>query len=227
MKVLCPKHEDSVPSCEVYPDHGYCFVCQATIPLSELGVAGEQAPKERFTENLAERRAYIDTLPKEVVRGLLMPVDKQGYYITWPDGLYYKRRNWSGEPRYSNPSGHTQPLFWVRRTQGTCLYVVEGEINALSIAEVLSRVDVMSPGSAPEFNARKQDRHLTLYTKYSNVVIVTDKDPAGTVAAIQLKSLLLGKVPRIDLVLMEKDANQILVEDGKDKLREEIYRNQM
>lgn len=224
-KVLCPRHEDTVPSCEVYEESAYCFVCSAIIPLTELGIKKEEV-KERYVENLDEKRKYIENLPKKEYRGTSCPYDSLGYFLLWPDCSYYKHRLFEGKIKYKNPSGHSQPLYWARRTMSLqTLYVVEGEFNAISLSQTLEQADICSPGSASNFESREVEKNLTLFGKYANVVIVTDKDPAGTLAAISLKGKLMKKVPFVSIILMSVDANEIYCQEGgKEKLREEIRR---
>lgn len=225
MKVLCPRHEDSNPSCEVYEDQGYCFVCSQSIPLGELGVKPEDAPKEKYIEDLEESRKFIQSLPKKMYRGLTFPCDGIGIYICWSGALYYKRRNFSEDPKYKNPSGHSQPLFWANKVPSRCLFIVEGEINALSLSLAIEDQAVCSPGSAGEFTAKKQCKNLTEYSKYNNIVLLADADGPGVAALIELKAYLLSNTKANILAnLMSKDCNEILQEVGKVGLKEEIYK---
>lgn len=223
MKVLCPKHEDTVPSCEVYKDGGYCFVCRERVTLEELKIESSQIPKERYIEDLEESRSYIETLPKERIRGFLFPCDSKGFYILWPGSEYYKLRRFDDSPRYRNPAGHSPPLFWGAKGKGRTLYIVEGEINAMSIAASLVDSDICSPGGVSEFGmSKKTEAFLTEYAKYDKVVIVVDKDAPGVLAAIELKSSLLKRVSDVGVVLMERDANEIYCNEGPEAVREAL-----
>jgi DNA primase len=96
----------------------------------------------------------------------------------------------------------------------------------MCIAEAFPEWDVLSPGSVADFKKVSFSRFLlTIVRYYRTVIVVTDKDGAGTEAAICTKGLLLNKAPNIHIVLMSKDANEILVNDGKNKLREEVERH--
>lgn len=227
-KIHCPFHQEATASCVLYPDAYHCYGCGAHGPLSDLGLETKIPPKERYKENLVTRRIQIESLPTKTIRGFQFPFDDHGYYICWPDSPYFKQRLFNPAPKeskYKNPAGHTQPPFWVRREGFRTVCISEGELNALSIAEAFPEWDVCSPGSASDFKAEKTRSFLLTYcTTYCTVVIVVDRDGAGTEAAIHAKGLLLRKVPIIPIVLMENDANQILCEAGKDTLRQTIGR---
>jgi hypothetical protein len=226
-KVHCPRHEDQFPSCEVYETSAYCFAGCGSIPLEELKLDSKVEIKEKYRENLKERREYIDKLPRQEVRGFTFPADEMGYYITWPDSDYYKCRLWNPPEKaakYKNPSGHPQPPFRAQRGRGTTLILVEGEINALSVGKAFPEHDVISPGSASDFMAKKLDKDLWEFSQYAKVVIVVDRDAPGTAAAIHLKSKLMQKVPYVNIVLMQEDANQILVEKGVEALRDDLQK---
>lgn len=227
MKVNCAFHDDTNPSMEIYENGFYCFVCGAKGPLDKLPGGKSYEAKPKYVEDLQRTRSYIRTLPTKSIRGFPFPCDAKGFYITWPDDAYYKLRLFEpGEgPKYKNPSGHSQPPYWVRRTlNNPSIFVVEGEINALSVSESFPECDVVSPGSASDIGAKKTERLLTHICEYANIIIVVDRDPAGTAAAIQAKGFLLSKNVRSTIVLMGRDANAILVQDGKETLRKEIER---
>lgn len=226
-KVLCPKHEDTNPSVEVYEDVGYCFVCRQSIPFIELGLDSVVPSGPKYIEDLEKKREYIDTLPRREIRGFQFPCSTKGYYILFPESNYFKFRFFDGPEKYKNPSGHSQPLFIAIFRGSSNLFIVEGEINALSISCAYPEADVVSPGSAGEFDSKKQTANLTLYSKYENITIIVDRDAAGTLAAIQLKSFLIKKVPKVSIVLMPVDANDLLLQHGKEYLKEDIEKRRM
>lgn len=225
-KILCPFHEEDTPSCEVYEKDFHCYGCGAHGPLEKLGIEVKHDAKPKFIENLRKAREYIKTLPIETIRGFPFPVDRRGFYILWPDCDYYKLRLF--EPgkgaKYKNPSGHSQPPFWVRRQGFQTLYLVEGEINALSVSSAHLDSDVCSPGSASDFTSKKTESLLTQLCNYANIIIVVDRDAAGTIAAIHAKAFCLRFHPKVSIVLMHQDANEILITHGKEALRQEIDR---
>lgn len=228
-RIHCVRHQESTPSLVVYSTHAYCYGGCGRIELSELGgKVAEIAPKEKYVEPLKEKLAYIASLPTKTIRGFKLPYDDLGYYLVWPSGDYYKLRVWNpdAKDKYKGPAGHPKPVFWARRCASGTLILVEGEANSLSIAEAFPEWDVMSPGSASDFKTDKFKKYiLTLVRYYRTVIIQTDRDGAGTEAAIHTKGLLLNKVPNLPIVLMERDANEIYCHDGKAKLRQEVERH--
>lgn len=223
-RIRCPFHEESTPSCVVYPDGFRCYGCGRSGKLSELGRAESLSPKERHKENLDEKLEYIRALPKKTIRGFSFHFDTGGYYLLWPSGDFYKKRRWTDEaPKYIGPAGHPKPAFWVRRETCPTVALCEGEFNALSLAEAFPEWDVCSPGSATDFKTDKSKHLLLTYClQYARVYIITDRDGPGTEAAIHAKGLLIGKVPTVKILLLPVDANELLVEKGKEGLRREI-----
>lgn len=232
MKVKCPRHEDINPSCEVYPEHGYCFVCSEVIPLSELGIKGPYRPeKEPYVENVNQKLDYIRLLGRESIRGLWLPCDSTGYYICWPNANYYKLRLHNprdGESKYLGPTGHKPPIFKAREfPYSRILYIVEGEINALSLAETDIKGHIISLGSASNFISDLYKKELTPDMPYDNIVVVVDKDPAGIAGAISIKSKLLAWGKKVSVVLMSIDANEMLLTVGKEALQHHVENNQV
>lgn len=223
-KVNCPKHDDENASCEVYETHGFCFAGCGRISLEELGVDHELETKERYREDLAARRHYISNLPLGLFRGFQFPFDSRGFYICWPDTEYYKQRLFdpAAKSKYKNPSGHSQPVYRTRYMRLPGLFLVEGEINSMSVAEAFPEWDVISPGSASDFMAKKTNSFFTSLPKYDRIVIMTDRDAAGTAAAISAKSQLLATQKTVGILLVDPDANQTHLEKGIKALREEI-----
>lgn len=222
MKTICPRHDDVTPSCEVYPEFGYCFAGCGIIPLIELGMeVGSAPPKPK--EDLYEKREYIKTLPVKEFRGFSFPYDDRGFYICWLDSLYYKKRLFAADgPRYIGPSGHKPPLFWARRsTYREGVLVVEGEIEAISAAYACQDYDVVSPGAASNFEDVTQ---LTQLVDYNKLIIAVDNDGAGSKAGRTLYQYFMDKVPNLVLLhkSIENDFNDILVTRGRDALNKEI-----
>lgn len=228
-KIHCPFHAEKTESCVIYETNYHCYGCGAHGPLSDLGRAPTAAPKERYKEDLDARRKEIEALPRSTHRGFVFPYNHRGYFITWPDCSYYKQRLFDpkdGESKYKCPAGQPQPLFWARRGAGRILALVEGELNSMSMAEAFPEWDVCSPGSASDFKTERFRKFLlTIARSYCTVIVQTDRDGAGTEAAIHTKGLLLNKVPNIPIVLMARDASEIYCAHGKDKLREEVERH--
>ena len=220
-RVFCPKHKEKTPSLVIYDDHAYCYGGCGRILLSELGIEGEsyETVRREPPEDIGASISRIATLPKIWHRGLEFPADDSYFYIVWSDSSYYKRRLLvgGGGAKYLCPRGVKKPLFVARETKGqTRLVIVEGELNALSLASVPGNYDIVSPGGCGDF---KTERYLSYYlTGYDKYVIVVDKDAAGLSAAIATKALLLKHSPYIDVRFMDEDYNDVLVNQGRQQL---------
>lgn len=218
-RILCPHHQEETPSCVIYDDQYHCFGCGKRGNTSELGVKlGDIRPKD--PENIGASLSRIGSLPRTTIRGLDLPYDELFYYVVWPTGEYYKKRDKRGGPsKYICPRGHSKPMFEADVKGRRALAIVEGELNALSFAACDPPFDVVSPGSATEFTSRK---YLQFYAKYDRFIIAADADPAGCTAAISLKKELLKRTPHVVVHLMGQDANDLLVEKGPDRVRAEM-----
>lgn len=230
-KVLCPFHQERSPSCVIYDDgfyHSYC--CGRHGPISELGRATEAKPgRVKFVEDLTRTVPAIQALPKREIRGLELHASDTGYYILWHDLSYYKYRPFTvGDARskYKGPSGVSKPLFQAANEfiGGECV-VIEGELNALSLAKARPDLTVVSPGGAGDFySKRTAGPDLSFYKRYSHLWCVVDEDPAGAMAAIQFKSLMVAAGIEVTIRMMKVDANDLLVKEGPNGLKEEAAR---
>lgn len=229
MKILCPRHKEDTPSCEIYENNAYCFGCQQTIPLEECGVKPGDVPPPKPKENLEETMKYIDSLPTKKIRGFWLPFDEEGYYIVWPERNYYKKRFFDPDKksRYKNPTGHKQPLFETPYyTWAGAGMLVEGELNALSVFEALRNSEIcpriMSPGGAGQFNEDFVLQNLETLNNLSRIDILVDQDGAGAKAAIELKAALLKHCARCSIYVkfMPSDANDLLALYGSQGLKE-------
>lgn len=233
--LICPCHDDNRPSMTQYADSLYCWVCRARLTYEEYykltgqRMRAEVAP-DRPREDIDAGLRYIATLPKVSVRGLQFPTDDLGYYIVWPNAKYYKRRNYSDiGPKYLCPTGHRAPLLVANQPPLTgLLLIVEGEINALSVAKACPELGVCSPGSAGDFTRKD---FLTSYLAYSRQVLLMDEDDAGAIGAIGLSALLRPLSKDVQIMMFKKrakggqgDANEIYESQGKEALKEAIYK---
>lgn len=228
-KILCPWHREETPSCHVYSDGYKCFGCGKAGPLSDLPegeyhASAEKAPK--YVEDVASSIAKIQTYPRCTIRGLSLYDTTDSYYLVWPEGQYYIRRykeSVAGKSKYKCPAGVPRPLYVARHAPDrNILVIVEGELNAASIGLACGDISVVSPGSAGDFYSAGGRGHLGYYRAYPSIYLLVDKDAAGAAAAIELKSLLMKTNPATYIHLMEQDANDILVQHGKEKLKETI-----
>lgn len=228
-RIRCPWHNEKTPSLVRRKSDYYCYgSCTKAYTLQEVaakGIALEYEEDDECQENLEEKFNYITSLPRREIRGLIFPADTSGYYICWPDKSYYKYRLF--EPgrggKYLSPKGHFPTPFWTRKLLSGTVYVVEGEINAMSIAEAMPSVSVVSPGSASMFKSERLQKLLTILKEYSTVIVVLDDDPAGIKGYIEARAAFMYKLPFVKYLLIKPDANEILSE-SKEKLRETLQR---
>lgn len=221
-KIRCPdpEHEDESPSTALYSDGtAYCFVCNKYFK----DIAEPIPTSIKPIEDLHEKLIQISKLPTTEIRGLILPFDNSGYYIVWPTGDYYKLRRWgnhSDRERYLSPSGHRKPLFKLPEKVTPSLLIVEGELNALSIALHNPAFDIISPGGVGNFNDSQMLLTLPSLAYYANILIIADADTQGLEASLKLKEKLKQLPSRVTINLVEKDFNQVLVEYG-DKFKEQ------
>lgn len=225
----CMWHQEATASLVQRKDGWYCYgSCRKLYTHKEVedrtGEHYEYEEEEREPEDLGEAFKYIKSLPLEEVRGLRLPADERGYFITWPSDGYYKYRLYDpGKgPKYIGPRGRKPPMFWARKRGSATLLIAEGEINALSFAKAFEEYDVCSPGSASMFSSESLSFHLPEFKAYGNVLVVLDDDPAGIKAQIETKALFLYKVPFVSFIRMKEDANHVLCESGPKALRERL-----
>ena len=219
-RILCPFHEERTPSLIIYEHSFVCFGCGRRGKLSDLGLTDTAEYRSPPPENLDKSASYILSLPQKLLRGLWLPSDDTGYYIVFPGTKYYKKRLYKGKVKYLSPEGHSKPLF-VARDIGQTLIIVEGEINAISIARVCPDYAVCSPGGTGHF---KRESYLNFYLKFDNILIVCDKDVPGAVACGELWGLLKARGKEARTLLMDRDANDLLVQDGEEAVKEVFRR---
>ena len=222
--ILCPFHNDTNPSMRIYGEYSHCFVCSAHVLTSELNLPEykPRTPPRKEPTNIAERIQYISKLPKQNIRGFNLAYDDLGYYLVWPSGNYYKRRNFTGKARYTAPSGVAQPLF-VYPGSAKHLVVVEGEMNAMTLHRaVYGDFKVVSPGPASDFL-----RHVKYYFQFHRITLILDYDAPGIVFGLQVKEYLLKFGKHVNLILVDKDYNQILQDSGEEAVREAFERDML
>ena len=219
--IHCPYHEDNTASLAIYDDGNFrCYGCLKTGRASELGIKTER--KQRYVTDLRKEILRIKTLPHKTIRGFLLPYDDVRYYLVWPSGEYFVARYFEkqqGRGKYHYPSGHTRPLLTFNDSIPDALscIVIEGEFNAFSVNAVLPDYPIVCAGSSSNFR-----KCINAVDKFKTVHIVADQDKAGAVGAIELANALRAQGKLAFIHLMREDANQVLVEYGKDKLKEII-----
>ncbi len=231
--IKCPSHSENTASCVVYSDaHYYCYGCGSYGWAKDIGYdmeitsIKEDLPKEDVKASLERIRA----LPIERVRGLDLYVDETSYYLVWPNAEYYIRRFFEVEKRqgkYRCPTGIQRPPYFLKGNGNLKrLYLVEGELNALSLS-LVHNGPIVSPGSATEFKQGNIARLKPIVSLFDNVTIVCDNDDAGVLGAIEAKAYLTlqGVQARIRLVEPKHDFNDLLQELGQDGFRQWFEEN--
>lgn len=223
-RILCQFHKEDTPSLALYGDRYFCFGCGARGPVKDLKNIDIELTQDDLTEikeDLNETFNYISSLSRITHRALSFPADSKGYYIIWPNDKYYKKRFFEEtKSKYRCPIGHKKPLFIAKDAgpKAGGLFIVEGEINAMSLAQCLDGYSIVSPGGSTEFDKK----YLQYYIAYDKIFIVADKDSAGAKAVINLKSLLTTYTPYVKYWLAEQDINEILVKYGQEEVRAKI-----
>lgn len=226
-KYFCPRRPEKTPSAHAYGDHFFCFGCGARGPVTELGLEPGERLEFTYVEDLQSTLDYVGTLPRKEIRGFQLPYNERGYYLVYPNNDFYKFRIAGADSgnKYRGPSGHTKPPFVVSKGNGDHLVLTEGEFNALSFAVLEASMAVVSPGGAGDFYSRGNERYLREYARYGRIDIVVDADAAGAQAAIETKARLITLgCPDVRIHLCEVDFNDVLVNRGKEALRDEVKR---
>lgn len=224
-KVLCPFHSEQTPSCVIYAELMYyrCFGCGrhghiSELPDSELAEleVSDFIPKPK--ENMAEKMTYIKGLPIQIHRGLPFHTNGSGFYIVWPDNSYYLKRFTNGsEPKYVGPSGHDRPLFRAKAVRSSTLVLVEGELNALSIAKCID-ANIVSVGGVGNFTHKRLNKHLYEFNRYEKIVILLDDDPAGTLGAIEASAYFKSLNKDVVVCLLKQDMNAVMTNEGQEQV---------
>lgn len=219
-RILCPFHEERTPSCVIYATQYVCFGCGKRGPVSELNMPN-YAPKPRYIEDIDAKLQYIGDLPKKMIRGIELPYDAEGYYIVYPKVKYYIKRLFSGlsNNKYKSPSGHPKPVYELNMAPGTVLFVIEGQLNALSVYTACPDLSVISPGSAVDLCS---ETFLKYYLQFENIVICTDLDIAGVEFGRKLQKTLVEHNRRTVFYPMDMDFNEILEREGVEGVQKEV-----
>lgn len=210
----------------IYPDGHYkCFGCGASGKTVTLDLDIREIPqftsRWKHKENIASSITKIKSLPVKDIRGLQLHYDKDYYYVLWEDGSYYKKREWKDTNcKYRCPVGHFKPLMVLNKssTKDLC-FIVEGEINALTLQRCGIDNPILSPGSATEFLKKY---YVEQYLKYDKFCIIVDKDAAGVCAGIETKAMLERSGKLVTLYPMDKDLNYLYTQHGAKEIHNQI-----
>ncbi|MGY6517450.1 MAG: DnaB-like helicase C-terminal domain-containing protein [Lysobacteraceae bacterium] len=241
-------HKEACPECGSqdnlarYDDgHGYCFGCGYREPAKgETGKSGSSGaaaddPKPRRNKDLLATGDFV-RLPS---RGLEEPVMRRyGYHVTQMSGgrmvqvADYRRDGvvvaqkvrgknkqftFLGEPKKAGFFGqHIQ-------ARGRRLFVTEGEIDALSLAQCLDlKWPVVSVPNGAQGASKTVRQEIEFLEQFDEVVFCFDMDEPGIAAATECATLLTpGKAYIAELPA--KDANEALVEGKKEELIRAVW----
>jgi hypothetical protein len=227
-RVICLWHMESTPSLVLYEDHVYCYGCGKRASMQEYeriagSIPGNVARSPRRQEDLGKTLDYIYTLPRKTIRGFSLPYDDRGFYIVYPNEAYYVKRLWGNDAnKYRGPAGHKKPLFVPTNcTPNKPLFVVEGQLNAMSLAHSCDTVATMSPGACTDLSKYESVKYCL---QYDSICIIVDKDPAGVVGGLELKKALLKHGKRIVLLPLEADLNDTYIQGGKDAVNQYVQK---
>lgn len=204
----------------LYSTHGHCFGCGAHVPLGKLNINSQKVfTRVKFTTDIPKKLAYITQLETDIIRGIELPFDKEGYYIVYPGVNYYILRKWEGTNanKFQNPAGHKKPLF-IPQVGNSTLLLIEGQMNALSAVGITDST-IASPGAATDFN---RSDFYKYYLQFKRICVIVDKDAAGVTSGLELRTKLTKDKKQVALYAIKKDLNAILQEKGKQAVKEEI-----
>jgi len=210
-----------------YEDTGlwHCFSCEATWK----GEGDYVEHKEQGFSNETFRRKTVLEIQK-TVRGISPRTFKQFSYGKTEEGVHIydamdkdgnvvaqkyrypdKTFSWKGDVKAVVPFGMN---LW--RSGGKKLYITEGEIDALSIAEGLGgKYPVISIINGASGAKKDLAKHIEYLSTYDEVVLCFDNDEPGHKATAEVATLFKpGKVSTINFSPY-KDMNEVLTNLGK------------
>ena len=219
----CP-HCGSSDGAEYYDDTKlfHCFVCEKTWK----GEKGHEQMSEKFKDETLTPVSEIESR----IRGISPEIFKQFSYFRGKNGehvanmynsdgkvvaqkMRYKDKtfSWKGKVKEAIPFGMNQ---W--RSGGRAIYITEGEIDAMSIAEALGgKYPVISVSNGAQSAKKDLAKHIEFLNSYEKVVLAFDNDDPGRKAIQEVSSLFPpGKVHTINLSPY-KDFNEVLLDKGK------------
>ena len=209
---------------QFYEDTGliHCFVCEATYK----GTEGDTAPMNEFKNEELPELIEIDMN----IRGISPKIFKQFSYLKDSTGAHaaqmydttgkvvavkmrYKDKtfSWKGDAKSAVPFGMNQ---W--RQGGKAIYITEGEIDAMSIAQALGgKYPVISVSNGAASAKKDLQKHIEFLNSFDKIVLWLDNDEPGRKATQDVSSLFPpGKVFTVQCSEY-KDANAVLQAEGK------------
>lgn len=134
--------------------------------------------------------------------------EKQAIVIPYPQENYYITRSLEGK-EYRKPAGTQEPLFNAAALQEDCVFITEGQLDALSIIEAGGAACAIGGGGA---------RKLETMTAAGRVYIFADADEAGAKTAERIQKALEANGTAVQQTITTgrddcKDANDLLRTD--------------
>lgn len=185
-----------------------CFLeYDKTDYLTKRGISPEVAKRFRIGFDANFKTTNQDTNKFETWRAITIPISKTSYTIrnTDPDATKKNRLRNRGESTLFNRSILSEP------TEAP-IFIVEGEIDALSIIEVGG----LAIGLGGVNNVKKLDEAIGAETNKHIYIIALDNDKAGEKASKEISEALKKrgeKYTTINPYKNCKDANEALISD--------------
>lgn len=209
---------------QFYEDTGliHCFVCETTYK----GTEGDTAPMNEFKNEELPELIEIDS----IIREISPKIFKQFSYLKDNTGAHaaqmydttgkvvavkmrYKDKtfSWKGDAKSAVPFGMNQ---W--RQGGKAIYITEGELDAMSIAQALGgKYPVISVSNGAASAKKDLQKHIEFLNSFDKIVLWLDNDEPGRKATQDVSSLFPpGKVFTVQCSEY-KDANAVLKAEGK------------
>lgn len=182
-----------------------------------------------YVVDIAEARLTVEGIHYWYDRGIDVSVRmdrKLGYYnplerytIPYFDGdkivnIAFRASNELQEPKYLRLPHFDSVYYVMPGEEGESSYIVEGEINALSIKQALPRSTVIGlPGAGVI-----RERLLQYLPPNGLVYAIVDNDKAGNDAVKKLR----GLIPNIITLKLDEDPNDLLMRGHLDKMLQTV-----
>lgn len=209
-----------------YEDHGFCFVCRTRVnhgPNGEVS-QGTAPTTSKKPSNLVGDLTIVDLtkrgLSKETCQkyGYALGRDRHGTLVQvapYRDqaGRVVAQKLRTADKQFSTTGDFKDVQLFGQhlwRAGGKRLVITEGEIDALSVYQMLGSWAVVSVPNGAQGAAKAVATNLEFVESYESVIICFDQDKPGQDAADAVASLLTPGRAKI-MSLPRKDANEMLL----------------
>lgn len=215
--------------------HTHCFVCDThkkgegevhSTPTERKRVAGlipadelEYGPitARKITEETARKFGYATAKLNGKAVHVAIYRDAEGAVVGHKLRTRTKDFPWLGEPKKAALFGQH-----IARDHGRRIVITEGEIDAMSVAQVLGTWPAVSIPNGAQGAKKDLAKHVDWLSNYDEVVLCFDNDEAGQKAIPDVAALFPpGKVKVVSLPL--KDASDMLQADRAGELVECLW----